>query len=289
MKCRYLKMSIVICTKDRYKDFKNCLSSIQKQEKSPHEVIVIDASINNLTKEYAKKHGLFYIRQNNGGLSSARNLAIKEVTGEIILFLDEDTILDKNYIGNILSTYILNDEVVGVEGFIENYERKHPIIEFFDYLFLLDSPIKGKVLPSGHNTYPNKLKNNSVCRVDWMSGCNMSYRKEVFNNQRFDERFGAVSGKYCAVGEDLDFSYRVSKEQILLMNQKAKLKHLFIRSKELRKINLSSIKREQIGLIDRYSFFKKNIHSTIIIFLWSEIGYFISTLIKHFVKRRNNR
>lgn len=277
----------MICTKDRYDSFVNCLESIQKQVVSPYEVIVVDASIGCLTENYAKKHGLFYIRQKNGGLSAARNIAIKKVSGEIVLFLDEDVTLDKNYIKNILKTYNLDKEVIigGVEGFIENQEKKYLISKLFDYFFLLDSPVNGRVLPSGHNASTSKLNTKGICRVYWMSGCNMSYRKEIFSEYKFDERFGAILGKYCAVGEDFDFSYRVSKKYILLMNQNAKLKHLFTRSRKPTLINLNSIKREQIAVIDRYTFFRKNINKSILFFLWSEIGHFISTLFKYILRR----
>ena len=69
------------------------------------------------------------------------------------------------------------------------------------------------------------------------------------------------------------------------MNQNAKLKHLFTRSRKPTLINLNSIKREQTAVIDRYTFFRKNINKSILFFLWSEIGHFISTLFKYILRR----
>ena len=56
--------------------------------------------------------------------------------------------------------------------------------------------------------------------VAWLSGCNMSYRKELFDEFSFDERFEGNGW-----GDDRDFSYRVSRRYRLVATPDARLVH----------------------------------------------------------------
>ena len=56
--------------------------------------------------------------------------------------------------------------------------------------------------------------------VELLSGCNMSYRREVLEALRFDERLDGY-----ALGEDLQFSYRVSRRWKLVLTPHACLDH----------------------------------------------------------------
>src|SRR5262249_58623071 len=52
--------------------------------------------------------------------------------------------------------------------------------------------------------------------VEALCGCNMSYRREVLEGLRFDERLDGY-----ALGEDLRFSYRVSRRWTLVLTPDA--------------------------------------------------------------------
>ncbi|MCI8309561.1 MAG: glycosyltransferase family 2 protein [Clostridia bacterium] len=77
---------------------KKCLNSILEIQKMQYEVLVIDDGSN---KEFSKEYVSFinnfnnvkYIYKNNGGVSSARNLGLKEAHGKYIMFVDSDDIL----------------------------------------------------------------------------------------------------------------------------------------------------------------------------------------------------
>jgi GT2 family glycosyltransferase len=47
--------------------------------------------------------------------------------------------------------------------------------------------------------------------VQWIPGCSMFYKREVFDKFRFNATMENGPGKNYALGEDLDFSHRVSK------------------------------------------------------------------------------
>lgn len=97
-----MKYSIIIPVYNTPVDFfERCLKSIVKQMTSDCEIIVIDdGSIENKSKNYERICGLtpeiFYWRQNNEGVSSARNCGLDRAQGEYCLFVDGDDVITDN-------------------------------------------------------------------------------------------------------------------------------------------------------------------------------------------------
>ena len=86
-----MNLSVVVPTYNRYEVLQRALKSIYSQTFQPKEVIVID---DGSTDETSQIQNLFpnikYFYQKNSGVSSARNLGIKNSTCEWIAFLDSD-------------------------------------------------------------------------------------------------------------------------------------------------------------------------------------------------------
>ena len=95
-------ISVVIPTFNRAYCLNRSLDSVFKQTFSVGEIIVVDDGSNDGTYKLLKKYGfndnpnmsprLRYLRQDNRGVSAARNLGIKHVKGEYIAFLDSDDV-----------------------------------------------------------------------------------------------------------------------------------------------------------------------------------------------------
>lgn len=91
---------IVPCYKQaQYLD--ECLQSVYEQTYPHWECIIVNDGSPDHTEEVAqrwlKKDKRFkYIYKENGGLSSARNVGIREARGEWIQFLDSDDLLERN-------------------------------------------------------------------------------------------------------------------------------------------------------------------------------------------------
>jgi len=153
------------------------------------------------------------------GLTAQRNAAIRAGRSEVVHFVDDDTVLDPHYIESILREFAadLEGTVLGVGGLITNCHR-HPV-SMAKRVFLLDSPRAGRVLPSGRN--PLAVDVQSVTEVDWLSGCSMSFRREVFEMFSFNEQFEGYG-----LGEDVDFSYRVRQRGRLVLTPDARIEHL---------------------------------------------------------------
>jgi len=92
-----MQISVVIPTYNRYEFLKRALKSVYNQTFLPSEVIVIDDGSSDNTKQILKDFpNIKYFYQKNSGVSSARNLGIKNSTYEWIAFLDSDDEWDKD-------------------------------------------------------------------------------------------------------------------------------------------------------------------------------------------------
>jgi len=99
------KISIVIPVYNSEKYLRNCLDSILVQTYTDFEVLLInDGSTDNsgqICDEYTTQDARFKVfHKENGGVSSARNLGIKNTSGEFICFIDSDDYVKKTYLEN---------------------------------------------------------------------------------------------------------------------------------------------------------------------------------------------
>lgn len=94
------RVSVIIPSYNYAHFIPDCLNSVFSQEIDDIEVIVIDDGSTDNTGEVLKPYAdrIRYIRQENAGLSSARNHGLRLCTGEYILFLDSDDLLGENSI-----------------------------------------------------------------------------------------------------------------------------------------------------------------------------------------------
>jgi len=114
-----LQVSVIVCTKDRYGHLKTCLRSITSTDWPCTELIVVDGSFDDLTRKknekLVKSIGGMYYYEKKHGLSPARNLGIRESNEDIVVFADDDFIVRKGWIRNLIRNYG-NPEVVCCTG-----------------------------------------------------------------------------------------------------------------------------------------------------------------------------
>ncbi len=90
-------VSVVIPTYNRYEFLKRALESVYAQTYLSSEIIVVDDGSTDKTSQIKKDFPkIKYIYQKNSGVSSARNLGIKNAKHEWIAFLDSDDTWHKN-------------------------------------------------------------------------------------------------------------------------------------------------------------------------------------------------
>lgn len=116
-------VSVIICTYNRCQDLNDTLESLTKiknNELFDYEILVIDNNSNdgtkNIVEENVKKFKcqLKYFFEPMQGLSVARNRGIKEAKGDIVAFIDDDCIVDENWLLYICETFKkYNADLVG--------------------------------------------------------------------------------------------------------------------------------------------------------------------------------
>jgi len=94
------RISVVIPTYNRSHTLMRAINSVLSQTHPAFEIIVVDDGSTDGTKELLQAHGFCkkdtkelekkYLIQENGGVSSARNLGVKNAKGDFIAFLDSD-------------------------------------------------------------------------------------------------------------------------------------------------------------------------------------------------------
>lgn len=292
-----MQVSVIIPTYNRVDDLSACLKSVDRQTSLPKEVIIVDDSDTSEVQHYIEslqdkftKNGvsLKYIRNTAGkSLTIARNVGIQNANSEIILFLDDDVVLDTNYIKEILFIYVQIPSAVGVQGLITHLPKTNFIVSLLNRFFYLghNEELRGRVLSSTSCTYPSVQEGyRSPVPCEWLSGCNQSYRKEVFLRLQFDENLKKYSYK-----EDVDLSYRVFKSwpRSLYLAPAAKCVHNVSTAGRLPK--KARIEMEEIYTL---YFFYKNIDQKFwnkCIYVWSRAGYLVKNIGIVFFKIREHR
>lgn len=217
-----MTVSIVIGTRHRPESLKRCLESLVRQTRPPDEVLIVDDGALDpapllLILQRAEIRAVYMNKAQDPGLTKSRNLGIRQATGDIIMFLDDDVELAPAYIQAVVAVYELHPGAGGVGGRLVD-----PPLSWGKRLilraFLLDSNKEGAVLPNGVGVLVRRI--TQVTAVEWFSGCNMSYRRGVFDRFMFDEKFAGNGW-----GDDRDFSYSVSREFTLFCAPDAEVRH----------------------------------------------------------------
>jgi glycosyltransferase involved in cell wall biosynthesis len=180
-------ISVVVCTKDRPEQLEKCLKSLDAQNFFTFEVIVVDSGDIDKTKDIASKltAKITVLSEPRKGLSIARNTGIDNAKGEIISFTDDDCEVDKNWLSEIKTA-------------MEKYG--------------LDAVI-GQIVPKGEGKHTSVVQKEKPQEIKFPKlvghGNNMSFRREVFEDIRFDPRLG-VGTKFPGA-DDYDVFYKLLK------------------------------------------------------------------------------
>lgn len=234
----------------RAKPLLNLLNSVSNQSDYPNEIIIVDGSTNDDTQEILEKNTFenltyYKVDEQNRGLTKQRNFGISKVgsLSELVCFLDDDTILEKDYFENIITIFIEKPDAIGVGGVainenkwkintsnikksakfyvLENYYIKESSRNYLRNIVGLASDKMPGVMPEfSHGKTCSYPLNQKVYPVDLLVGMAMNFRKSLFDEITFSTYFEGY-GLY----EDADFSLRALKFGQNYINTAAKLSH----------------------------------------------------------------
>lgn len=210
------RISVIIPTKNRVNDLRRTLEGLIAQTRRPDEIIVVDqSSVPSLEPASVPITVTYIYDPNISGAAVARNVAMDRATGDIWLFLDDDVILEPEYVQEIMLAY--SPAVAGVSGIITNYTVPPISRRIFEKLF-----VRGAFRDDRQPVYwhADDLRFHGPQRVKQF-GCGvMSFRASVIRESRFDPK---LTG--CSLAEDIDFCARLPRGAVLLIAPKARLFH----------------------------------------------------------------
>ncbi len=106
-------ISILVCSRGRRRDLENLVNTLKRAvTKRQFEIVAVEE-----TDEADPIGGIRYIAHPvaNRGIPYARNLALANARGEIVVFLDDDCVIHEGWLDNLLKPF--NDaSIVGVQG-----------------------------------------------------------------------------------------------------------------------------------------------------------------------------
>ena len=185
---QHQSISIVICTYNRCQDLNKTLSSVCELEYDSFEVIVVDNNSTDDTKEIVAKYPVKYIVESRQGVAYARNTGLEASTGHYIGFIDDDEIVDKNWIRAMLKGFALGGSVGAVTGpVIPQYTSQTPV--------WMTSAFHGSEGGPNYRLLSTK---------EAIGTGNSMFRAEFVEDIRFKTTLGRVKNSLIS-GEDTDF------------------------------------------------------------------------------------
>lgn len=211
-----MKLSVVIVNYNVKYFLEQCLHSVEAAIKGiDAEVFVVDNNSVDGSVEMVREkfHDVKLIANTvNTGFSVANNQAIKVASGEYILLLNPDTVVELDTFSKSVEFMDAHPDAGGlgikmVDGsgrFLPESKRglPTPAVAFYKIFGLSALFPKSRIFGQYHLGY---LDNEKTHVVDVLAGAYMMLRRETL------EKTGLLDETFFMYGEDIDLSYRITK------------------------------------------------------------------------------
>ena len=222
-----LTISAIIPTRHRAVDLGHAVASILGQERLPDELIIVDQSTDNLSKDdivprvgRASSIRLVYLHDTSiTGLVDAKRVGSACASGELVCFLEDDVVLEPAYFRELERGFNEHPDMIGSSGVITNQPHSSSLYRALHGVFFRGIFKDGR--PAIYERAARDPKDLLPSHV--LSGGLSAWRRRVFERVSFDVRNGFF------MFEDMEFATRVVKEfgPRLYVNPRARLEHNF--------------------------------------------------------------
>ncbi|MBV7695287.1 glycosyltransferase family 2 protein [Streptomyces sp. TRM70350] len=216
-------ISVVICvyTEDRWEDILAAVASVRAQSRQALETLLVvdhnQALLHRLTREFKETSGV-RVLANAGprGLSAGRNTGIAAAHGDVIAFLDDDAVAERDWLRHFASAYA-DPRVMAVGGRTVPIwaSGRRPVWFPEEFDWVVGCTYRG--LPPG------------LVRVRNVLGGNASFRRSAFDAAGgFATGIGRDGDKRPLGCEETELCIRLTRalpEAILLIDDRAVIHH----------------------------------------------------------------
>jgi GT2 family glycosyltransferase len=179
------RISVVVCTFNGEKTLRACLEGLMQIRYPDFEVIVVNDGSTDATRAIAEEYDVRVISSENRGLAAARNTGMQAAGGEIVAYIDDDAVPDRDWLLHIAAEFARSD-YAGVGG-----PNVAPVAR---------SAITGCYADAPGTPIHVLLSDREAEHVP---GCNMAFRKATL------EGVGGFEEEFRIAGDDVDLCWRL--------------------------------------------------------------------------------
>jgi O-antigen biosynthesis protein len=229
---KYPRVSVVVCSYNGGKTLSHCLHALDRVDYPNYEIVFVDDGSTDNSQEVvaaweqsrekrreqgAKLPDFQNMRQQNMGLSYARNAGAASATGEVIAYTDSDCMADPDWLYYLVGT-LLSGDYAGVGG-----PNVSPPAQ--DWIQACVA-----AAPGG----PSHVLLTDVV-AEHIPGCNMAFHRWAF------DQVGGFDPDYRKAGDDVDFCWRLQQGgQVIAFSPAAVVWHY-------RRFTLQAFRKQQEG------------------------------------------
>jgi len=200
------KVSIIIPHYNNFPILDQCLKSLENITYSNVEIIVIDNNSYDDSFQKVKnnyKNIILKKSPKNLGYAGGCNLGASFATGDYLLFLNNDTVQEPDFLNHMVDSLDKNEKIASVQPKIKNFNNK----DLFDYAGACGGYIDYLVFPFCRgrifDTVEEDIMQYEKARdVFWTSGTAFLTRKSIFMN------IGGFDEKLFAHMEEIDYCWK---------------------------------------------------------------------------------
>jgi GT2 family glycosyltransferase len=205
-------VSVVIISYQRAAELWQVLDDLARQHHAPpFEVVLVlqgypAEAVDRIRRDFGTRLCLrIHDHDQRLGISTARTVGVSLAEYAIIAFIDDDVRVPVGWAAALLPPYT-DPTVGGVGGYANHPGWGDGVRKYFHRAFRL-RPSRYTIDRTGFHLFPSFDPPDIAQDADWLSGCNMSFRREVL------EEAGGFTDIYGHSGwfDDVDLSVRVRR------------------------------------------------------------------------------
>ncbi len=180
-------ISVIVPAFNAEKTIGACLDALlaQSAPRDLYEIIVVDDGSTDKTRQVVESRGVKTLTQPNRGAAAARNLGAQNARGDILLFIDADSVPDARWVEAMVAPFA-DSSIAGASG-----EKKTRQTNLWARYVQLEYDYKYDRMDAHRTT-------------DFIDSSTAAYRREIFlSNHGFDTTLMEA--------EDTDLSFRLSE------------------------------------------------------------------------------
>ena len=210
-------ISIIIPCFNAEKTLEKCLESVVQQSYANLEIIIIDDGSTDETsliynKFQSNDERILVLKQQNSGVSKARNTGVKAATGDYICFVDSDDWAELNYCSELYSLLVgENADISIVEA---SYEDENGNV-------LCSKPISDEKIFDGNRALVLLLEDQEIQSHPW----GKLFKADLLRNVHFPENLKCF--------EDYSTLFKIFNKAVKVVKSNEKLYHYIQREDSL--------------------------------------------------------